>query len=296
MKKLISILTLTLLLVSCSDQLEFPGVNLRQLVLKQVNYSSLSNPSTCERITYFNDQGRIIEHNLICDGSISPRIYHYTDNNLYLRYTTNDPSSGTVPFAYDQNGLIIGMGAWPNTGNSTVFSYDENIMTSQNYYNGNLSEFYTVYEFEDTTFTKLLSIQKFNTSGVNEEISYRTTFTYQGNNPIEILIERKDFDDVAMVPKSRLTYVYDDKNNPYKSTVSENALVAYLTDIAYDERERNIVFSADNNVVESIGENLESGNISNVSYAYIYTDEMYPQERTMTLNGELFRLEEFEYY
>jgi hypothetical protein len=263
----------------------------QKLILKRVNYPLIDSPDNCSgRFADFDSQGKIIEVFYECDGNTTSfRTYTYTESGLINYFT------GYLDFTYDENNVLIRRSGGTDTGFSYHdFFYNDNIMLVQGYYNGVQNYWYTTYEFEDDTFKKLLSIKSYDSSN-NEEIIYRETYQYNGNNPIEILIEQKDLDDLMLEPKRQITITYDNKINPYRLGLPENAYMANSTMLAYDIS-YNIAFTADNNITSIIINNLVDNTVYTNTNTYSYNNDMYPIEAIFYINGEPFRKEIFEYY
>jgi len=289
MKKL-AIFSLCILLFNCeSGSIDDLGT-LSESILKSVNYPLVDAPENCPgRTANFDDLGRIIEVYYECNGNRSiGRNYDYSETGLIQGF------SGYLVFTYDENDVLIGRSGGSDTGTSYHdFTYNNNMMTDQGYYNGTKNQFYTTYEFEDNSYKKLISSIVINSN--TDEIISRITYQYNANNPIEIFIEKKSFEDPILEPKKQILISYDDKINPYRFGLAKNAYLASQTFLAYD-LQHNIAFTADNNIKAITFNNLENNSISTHTNTYTYNDDGYPTEALLSVNGAPFRKELFEYY
>jgi len=290
MKKIV-LLVLCIVLFNCDTE-SIDGLEQnKKLVLKQVAYPVVDATDNCPgRFANFDSQGKIIEVYYECDGITNIyRTYTYGENDLIHYFT------GYLDFTYDENDQLIRRSGGNDTGSSYHdFTYNNNIMLVQGYYSGEQNSWYTRYEFGDDSYTKLMSIK---TNHINNgEITYRVTYRYNGNNPIEIFVEQKYSDDSTLEAKRLITITYDDKINPYKLGLPKNAYLSSHTMLAYDVQFYNIAFAADNNITSISIKNLVSNTTYTYTNTYTYNNAMYPTEALLHTNGEPFRKEIFEYY
>jgi len=293
MKKYYSLFLILIFACSCTNESVVVPEQNQELILKRVNFPLVDAENDCPgRFAEFDSHGKIIEVYYECDGNLNTiRSYTYNENS-FIKYFT-----GFYDFEYDENDNLIKRSGGNDTGGGYHdFTYTDNSMHLQGYYRGEQNSYYTVYTFEDSSFTKMLGVETFDTSGANEEVISRITYQYSANNPIEILFEQKGPDDVAIELKRSITITYDDKINPYKQGLPENAYLASETFMAYTVQFYNIMYSADNNHISIIENNFETNIIYTITNVYDYNDDMYPVQAVLSYNGEPFRKEIFEYY
>ena len=216
MKKNIYLLITTIFIFSCTNESVNETEPTQELTLKQVNYVYVGTPADCEgEFADFDAQGKIQEIYSSCYGSVvTTRTYIYTDSGLIESIAEG---FGVTVFYYEDDVLVgHGGGSDNSTDNFIEFAYNGNIMIGNSFQLGEISSFYTVFEFEDDSYSKLLSIKGYDNSSGSDVLGYLKTFQYDGNNPIEIYIEAKTSGSSTMVPFRRITLTYDDKINPYK--------------------------------------------------------------------------------
>ena len=292
MTKKLTFLLVTLFILSCENETVEIIEQHQKLTLKKVNYPGIDARIDCPgRFADFDSQGRLIKVSYECDGQTgSIRTYTYSDSGFIKSYGEGGS------FDYDENDILIRANFSTDFGwGTTDFFYNDNIMLAQGYYRGVKNHFYTTYEFESDTREKLISIKIFDTSN-NEEIISRETYRYNGNNPVEILIEQKYPDDLKLESKKNITITYDDKINPFKLGIPKNAYLAKSFNLAYQVPSYNIAFKADNNIESITINNLENNVTYTNTNSYSYNSDNYPIEAIYHLKGEPFRKEIFEYY
>jgi len=289
MKKYYVITLLLIFIYTCSDESVIALEPTQELTLKQVNYVNENTPIDCQgTFADFDSQGKIVEVNYVCGIDISIwRTYTYTDLDLISSIAQG---FGAVVYEYEDDVLV----EMRNPGFELKFTYDDNLMI------GNVFQFaaptsrYNIYEFEDDSYTKLLSITSFdNSSGIDEVVS-KITYQYDGNNPVEIYIEGTPLGGSTMEPNWRINIAYDDNVNPYKKGLAEQAFLANET-VLRDYVDYNIAFSADNNITSILHEDLVESTSYTITYSYIYNSDLYPTEALIVDDG-LSRTEYFYYY
>lgn len=292
MKKLYLLLFFTILLFSCENEPILDKTP--KLVLKSAFYSDV-NATDCstDRLANFDNQGKITEVYHECNGYTTVfRSYDYRENGLIYYYT------GTAFFTYDENDILIRISSQSDTGFSySDITYENNIMLVHSFYNNQPFSWYSKYEFEDNTYEKLLSKKRFDS--YDNEVIYRKTYKYNGNNPIEILIEEKNANNSVLEIVNRYIITYDDKINPYKFGLPKNAFLASSTKLLHPVK-YNIVYTAENNITSIIynyyGNNPDYVQTWTRTKTYTYNNDMHPIEAILYYNGEADLKEIFEYY
>lgn len=294
MKKVILFLSLSMCFFSCTNESVNETEQTQELTLKQVNSVFINTPTECEgQFKDFDSQGKILEVYSTCSGeSYTQRTYTYTDADLIKSI---DEGFGGEEFIYDNDVLVGHLAGSDTSSNLHEFTYEDNFMTSISYELGNPTSGYVIYEFEDDSFTKLLSIKGYDNSSGTDELQYLKTFQYEGNNPVEIYIESKTGGGSEVVPFRRITLAYDDKINPYKKGLAEHAFLKEHTRII-GFVDYNMAYSADNNITSLVFEDLVQNTSYTQTYSYQYNGDMYPIEAMNFVNGDYRRTDYFEYY
>lgn len=291
-----TLLLLLLIAFSCTNEAVTETEPTQELTLKQVNYVNVGTPADCEGdFASFDNQGKIMEKYSYCFGNITTtRTYTYTDIGLIESIAQG---FGVTIFYYEDD-ILVGHGGGSDASLPIYigFTYSDNLMIANNYESGEPTSFYSVYEFENDSYTKLLSIKGYNNSSGTDELTYLKTFQYEENNPIEIYIETTPFGSSTMVPFRRITLTYDDKINPYKKGLSGHAFLKEHTVIG-GLVDHNMVYSADNNIVSIVFEDLVQNTSFMSTYIYQYNSDLYPiKAMNYDDSGELRRTDYFEYY
>ena len=256
----------------------------------------VGTPVDCEGdFADFDSQGKIVERYSSCYGTVTTtRTYTYSDSGLIESIAEG---FGVSVFYYEDDVLVgHGGGSDASIGYFIECTYDGNTMIGTTYESGEPSSFFNVYEFEDDTYTKLLSIKGYDSSSGTDELTYLKTYQYDRNNPVEIYIEAKTSGSSTVVPFKRITLTYDDKINPYKKGLSGHAFLKEHTviDALVDH---NMAYSADNNIVSINFEDLVQNTSFMTTYTYQYNSDLYPTEAmNYHESGELRRTDYFEYY
>ena len=289
MNRYYSLLLLVFFAFNCSNENVNEPEQTQELTLKQVNYVSENTPNDCQgQFLDFDSQGKVIEFYSSCDsGIVTHRTYTYTDSDLISGYTQG---FGGVSYDYE-NDLLVEM---RNPGFELKFTYENNLMIGNMFQAAVPTSKYNIYEFEDDSFTKMLSVKSFDSSNGVDELVSRTTYQYDGNNPIEIYIETTPFGSSTMLPNKKITITYDNNINPYKKGLSSNAYLATET-VLRDYVNYNIAFSADNNITSIFIEDFLQNTTYTITYSYQYNTDSYPIEAMINEEGFL-RTEYFYYY
>ncbi len=295
MNRYYSSLLLLFFAFSCSNENVNESEPTQELTLKQVNYVFFNTPTECEGdFADFDDQGKIIEKYSSCYGTlVTTRAYSYTDSGLIESIVEGFGATG---FYYEDDVLVgYGGGSDASISNYIGFTYSNNLMIANTYELGEPTPFYSVYEFEDDTYTKLLSIKGYDNTSGTDELTYLKTYQYEENNPIEIYIETKTPGSTIVVPFRRIILTYDDKINPYKKGLTGHAFLKEHTIIG-SHVDHNMAYSADNNILSIVFEDFVQNSSYNQTYTYQYNSDMYPTEVMNFVNGEYKRTDYFEYY
>lgn len=291
MKKLV-LLILSILAFGCDNEPINTSEPTQTLILKKVTKYT-GNDGSHHYIAEFDTQGKITQiftaytHDNV-DYVLLSREYEYAPTSGLITGYTHHPS-----FVYDENNTIIGRGL-PSGNYHRELTHEDNVMIDKYYVNGEYSGSYMRHTFSDNTHTKLLSIEHFS----NNELGDKTTFYYEGNNLIEMLKEHMDSDTNTLIPYKQYIFTYDDKINPYKLGLPNNAYLAYSTVLINTYMwEYNLIYTADNNLTQITTNNLSEGTTGTTFIEYTYNDDMYPIESTssITINGSAVT-EIYEYY
>lgn len=302
MRRTIILLLATIAIVACENDPITPNepetVNeetqeeIQQPVLKQIRRTKADTIDPCPvKIAEFDTRGRIIEINRECtDGDVTARVYSYHENGLIRAFTHH------YDFTYDENDFLIRRSGGNDTGSGYIdFTYDNNLMIAQAYYNGEPGTNFFVYEFEDASLKKLISQKTIDPSN-DDEIIYRVTYQYEGHNPVDILYEQKNTQTQILEPIFRITISYDDKINPYKSGLPDNAyLINETMQMDLGDWPYNLVFGADNNFTNVTTFNFINDTSFSYTKSYTYNDLMYPIEAEVLI-GNREHHETYEYY
>lgn len=295
MNRYYKLLLLLIFTFSCTNEnINEPELT-QELILKQVNAVFFNTPTECGgQFTDFDSQGKILEVYSTCNGeSNTQRTYTYTDNGLIKSIVEG---FGAEVFLYENNVLVgHGGGSDASIGNYTEFTYYGNKMIANYYQSGEISNNYSIFEFEDDTYAKLISIKGYDNSSGIDELTYLKTFQYEGKNPVEIYIESKNGGGSERVPFRRITLTYDDKINPYKKGFTEHAYLKEHTRII-GFVDHNMAYSADNNIASMVFEDLVQNTSYAQTYTYQYNGDMYPTEAMNFVNGDYRSTDYFEYY
>ena len=260
-----------------------------ELVIKSVEIS-LYGDEDCTRHADFYEDGRIDIITWCYDGSTA-RDYFYSGNGLISGI------SGIGGFVYDGD-VLVQRTTGSDTGSSvTNFTYNGRIVTSHGFYNGNPHNYETVYEFEDETYTRLLSIT-INDDVLTDPYVFRiTSFEYENDLLIKSTHAELDEDTQQLEDQIILEYTYDDKINPYQQGLSQNALVtSFMVLFYYDSISRYLAHQMRHNVKTQKVTNLIHDYVGFSERMYVYNDDGYPISYIENVNDDPFRSVVLEYY
>ncbi len=273
---------------SCSNNEELD--NNIERVIKKIE-STPANGACCIRYFDFREDGKIDRFGYYENLPDVYNKYYYDDQGKYVGAT------GYVGLTYEGNNLTASYGGTDTGGGGWNYTYEGNIISSQGFYNGEPNNYNVIYEFSDTTYSKLLSITVNDDILTTPYIFRVTTFEYEGD--LLVKSEEKEFNENTgeIEPKSSFEFTYDNNKNPYKLGLNQNAFVTSFIYIPFNNYiPQNLTLQMEHNIVSQKSTSFTTGNVSLYEREYVYDEFGFPISYSENHNGEPNRDVTFEYY
>jgi hypothetical protein len=273
---------------SCSTNEELD--NNIERIIKKIE-STPVNEGCCISYFDFREDGKIDRFGYYGNPPDVYHGYYYDDQDKYIGAT------GYANLTYEGNILTGSFGITDTGTGSANYIYDGNIINSEGFYNGEPNNFKYVYEFNDNTYSKLLSITVYDDILSTPYIKRITTFEYDGD--LLVKSEEKEFNESTgeFETKKSFEFTYDNQKNPYKLGLQQNAFVTSFIFIPKNYYvPQNLTLQMDHNIVSQKITNFLFDNVGFYEREYTYDEFGYPVSYSENLNGEPIRDVTFEYY